>query len=241
MDRGAEFDPDAFDVLTFDCYGTLVDWEGGIVDYLQPVLTRHDAHVTDDFILEFFAATEPVLQRQGGKYEDILRGVLDHFGTRLGFLPSAAERDGFPASLSAWKPFPDTQDALARLAERFQLAVISNVDDALFSLTRKTLGVEFAQVVTAERIGAYKPDRRIFDAALTAIGGAPGRILHVAQSLFHDIAPANALGLATVWIDRNQGAQGAARAAEAQPDWTFSTLGEFADVALAPISHQGAR
>ena len=232
MDRGAELDPDAFDVLTFDCYGTLVDWQHGIVDYLQPVLTRHDAHVTDDFILEFFAETEPVLQRQGGKYADVLRGVLDRFGTRLGFVPTAAERDGFPASLGEWKPFPDTIDALTRLGQRFRLAVISNVDDALFSLTRKALDIEFAHVITAEAAGAYKPDHRVFEAALAELGCGRDRILHVAESLYHDIAPASELEFATVWIDRNRGAQGAARGADAQPTWTFPTLGEFADALL---------
>ena len=232
MDQGAEFDPNAFDVLTMDCYGTLIDWQGGIVDYVQPVLTRHDAHVTDEFILELFAATEPVLQRAGGSYGDVLRQVLDRFGARLGFVPTPAERDGFPASLGDWKPFPDTIDALARLGTRYQLAIISNVDDALFSLTSRTLDVEFAHVITAERVGAYKPDRRMFEAALAAIGCGRDRILHVAQSLFHDIAPASGMQIATVWIDRNQGAQGAAQETRAQPDWTFSTLGEFADAAL---------
>ena len=226
------FDAEAFDVITLDCYGTLIDWQGGIVNYLQPVLERHDAHVTDEFILDFFAANEPVLQREGGKYEDILRRILDRFGTRLAFVPTSAERDGFPASLGEWKPFPDTVDALTRLGERFKLAVISNVDDALFSQTKSTLTVEFAHVMTAERAGAYKPDNRIFEAALTAIGCGRDRILHVAQSLFHDIAPANALGLATVWIDRNQGTQGAAPETEAQPTWTYPTLGEFADAAV---------
>ena len=228
----AELDPDAFDVLTFDCYGTLVDWQGGIVHYLQPVLTRHDAHVTDDFILEFFSATEPALQREGGKYEDVLRGVLDRFGTRLGFAPTPEERDGFPSSLGEWKPFPDTVSALKRLGTRFQLAVISNIDDALFSLTRKALGVEFAHVTTAEAAGAYKPEKRVFETALADIGCSRGRILHVAESLYHDIAPANELQLATVWIDRNQGTQGAARRAEAHPTWTFPTVGEFADALL---------
>lgn len=232
MDQGAEFDPNAFDVLTMDCYGTLIDWQGGIVDYLQPVLTFHDAHVTDEFILELFAATEPVLQREGGKYEDVLRQILDRFGTRLGFVPTPAERDGFPASLGEWQPFPDTIDALVRLATRYQLAIISNVDDALFSLTSRTLDVEFDHVITAERVGAYKPDSRMFEAALEAIGCDRDRILHVAQSLFHDIAPASGMQIATVWIDRNQGAQGAAQDTQAQPTWTFSTLGEFADAVL---------
>jgi len=226
------FDPDAFDVLTFDCYGTLVDWQGGIVDYLQPVLTRHDAHVTDDFILEFFSATEPVLQRGGGRYEDVLRGVLDRFGTRLGFVPTPDERDGFPASLGEWKPFPDTVDALTRLATRFQLAVISNIDNALFSLTKKTLGIEFAHVTTAEAAGAYKPEKCVFEAALADIGCGRDRILHVAESLYHDHAPANELAIRNCRIYRRRGKEGSGAAMRAQAvpscDFVFDSMQELA-------------
>ena len=228
-----QFDVDSFDVLTFDCYGTLIDWERGIVDYLQPVLLRHDVHVIDEFILDFFSETETAVQAEGGRYDDVLRTVLHRFGARLGFVPTEDDLDGFPGSLPNWPPFPDTLEALGRLAQRFELAVISNTDDALFARTNETLGVEFAHIATAERSGAYKPDPRAFEAALEAIGGQPSRVLHVAQSLYHDIAPASALGLSTVWIDRTGGAPGAAPAADAEPTWTFPTLGAFADAALA--------
>ena len=215
-------------VLTFDCYGTLVDWGSGIVDYLRPVLMRHNIEATDNFLLEFFAKSEPVVQSQGGRYADVLREVLRHLGERLAFTPPNAALDGFAESVGDWKPFPDTVEALTRLAERFDLAVISNVDNDLFARTSRQLGVPFTLVVTAEEVGAYKPDRAMFDAALAALG-EEGGVLHIAQSLFHDIAPASALGLDTVWIRRGQNA---AKVVDAQPTWSYATLGEFADTIL---------
>ncbi len=215
-------------VLTFDCYGTLVDWGSGIVDYLRPVLSRHKIKATDTFLLEFFAETEPEVQSQGGRYADVLREVLRRLGERLGFTPPDAALDGFAESVGDWKPFPDTVGALTRLAERFDLAVISNVDNDLFARTSRQLCVSFSHIVTAEAVGAYKPDRAMFDAALAALG-EEGGVLHVAQSLFHDIAPASALGLDTVWIRRGQNA---AKVVEARPTWSYATLGNFADAVL---------
>ncbi len=227
-----EIDPDAYEALTFDCYGTLVDWQRGIVDYLQPVLLRHDAHVIDEFILTFFSRTEPVLQAAGGSYADVLRDVLRQLGTRLAFLPSAEELDGFPPALAASPPFADTLEALGRLAARFDLAIVSNVDDDLFATTNAVLGARFAAVVTAQQTGCYKPNPVMFQTALERLGQRPSQVLHVGQSLFHDVAPAAELGMDTVWIDRNQGAVGAAQDASAQPDWTFPNLREFADAIL---------
>ena len=213
-----------YDVLTFDCYGTLVDWGSGIVGYLQPLLLEHDAHVIDDFLLEFFAETEPQVQAEGARYADVLREVLRRLGKRLGFAPSAEALNGFAASVPDWPLFDDTEDALQRLARHFDLVVVSNIDNAIFAGTANRLGVDFKHVVTAQNVGAYKPDQRMFDAALAAIGDA--RPLHVAQSLFHDIAPANALGIDSVWIKRDRNA---ARTADAAPTWSFDTLADFAD------------
>ena len=228
---------DDYDVLTFDCYGTLIDWGAGIVDYLQPVLLERDAHVIDDFLLEYFAATEPLVQNATGNgrgrgappiYAEVLKEVLRRLGSRLGFTPADAVLDGFAASAGTWPPFPDTVAALGRLAEHFDLVAVSNVDNAIFARTAQLLGVGFKHVVTAEDVGAYKPDRRMFDAALARLDDA-SRVLHVAQSLFHDIEPASALGLHTAWIRRPRSA---AQPGRAKPVWIFDSLAEFADAIL---------
>ena len=227
---------DDYDALAFDCYGTLIDWGAGIVGFLQPALLARDAHVVDDFLLEFFAETEPVAQVDGRKYGDVLREVLRRLGGRLGFTPPAELLDAFAASPGEWAPFADTAESLQRLAERFRLAIVSNIDNDLFANTAKHLGMTFARdtaarlLITAEDVGAYKPDRRVFDAARAALG-QDTRILHVAQSLYHDIAPASALGWDTVWIRR---ASNAAKPAEANPTWMFDTLAELADALLGP-------
>ena len=226
----AQAGPDAaaYDTLSFDCYGTLIDWGAGIVGYLQPLLLDRDAHVIDDFLLEFFAETEPQVQAGGGLYADVLREVLRRLGKRLGFTPTAEALDGFVASAGGWPPFADATASLKRLGERFDLAIVSNVDNAIFAKTAVLLEADFKHVVTAEDVGAYKPDKRMFDAARAAIG-SQSRILHVAQSLYHDIAPASALGLDSVWIRRDRNA---ARSADAEPTWTFDSLAAFADAVL---------
>ena len=226
----ADLQADDYDALTFDCYGTLIDWGAGIVGHLQPVLLDRDAHVIDEYLLEFFAATEPEVQRDGVAYADVLREVLRRLGDRLAFSPTGAMLDAFADSAGDWAPFPDTASALARLGEAADLGIVSNVDNAIFERTAARLGTEFKHVITAEDVGCYKPDRRMFDAAREALAGA--RVLHVAQSLYHDIAPATALGLDTVWIRRGNNA---ARQAQANPTWTFDSLAEFADAFVGPL------
>ena len=218
-----EIDPARYRTLSFDCYGTLIDWESGILSYLQPLLQSQDVHVTDEFVLEFFARQEPEIQAQGGPYRAVLAELLERLGERLAFKPKAEELEGFASSIERWPPFPDTIPALQALAERFDLAVLSNIDDALFAFSAKQLGVAFQQVITAEQLGVYKPDPKMFE-TLKARVAAP--LLHVAQSRFHDIAPAGAAGLDTVWIDRP--GLGAAKPAEAEPTWRFDSLAALA-------------
>ena len=215
-------------VLTFDCYGTLVDWGSGIVEALRPALESRNLRASDSSLLKLFSELEPEVQSEGGSYAEALQEVLRRMGRRLGFVPSRTELEGFALSVGDWKPFPDTVDALSRLGRRFDLAIISNVDNDLFARTNRRLAVTFRHVVTAQDVGVYKPDRAMFDAALAALGGRSG-VLHVAQSLFHDIAPAAALGLDTVWIRRDHNA---ARVVEARPAWSYPTLGDFADAIL---------
>lgn len=226
-----KIDGDSYDAITFDCYGTLIDWEAGLMGYIKPLLETHDAHAVDSFLLEFYGRTEAQLQAGAYRpYRQILEGVLAALGERLGFSPSADALADFPDSIADWSPFPDTVASLKALAPRFQLAVVSNIDDDLFDLTQARLGINFDHVITAAQVHAYKPDRRMFETAIARIGVDKKRILHVAQSLYHDIAPASALGLDTVWIDRHDGHDGGATApAEATPKWTLRNLGELVE------------
>ncbi len=184
-------------------------------------------HVINEWVLDFFAANEPALQAEGGSYRSVLERLLKRLGTRCAFTPNEDTLAGFADSIAYWQAFADTNAALSALEKQFDLAVISNIDNDLFSLSAKQLGVEFAHVITAEDVGAYKPDQAMFDEALRTVQGP---VLHVAQSLFHDIAPAKALGLDTVWINRSNAAGGgAARPAEVEPTWTFGSLAEFVE------------
>ncbi len=222
-------DGSRYDAITFDCYGTLVDWESGILGYFKPLLEAHDAHAVDSFLLDFYGRTEAKLQAGAYRaYRQILEGVVTALGERLGFAPGAEAITGFPDSIRDWMPFPDTLAALQALAPKFQRAIVSNIDDDLFELTNARLDTRFDHVVTAAQVGAYKPDSRPFQAAIERIGVPKERILHVAQSLYHDIAPANALGFDTVWIDRHGGdGSGATPSTEAKPKWSLGSLSEL--------------
>lgn len=210
-----------FSALTFDCYGTLIDWETGLLRALGPLLESHGWTGTDDEALELFGATESEIQAGVYKpYGEVLRRTVDAMAARVGFTPTAEERDALRASLPDWPAFADTSEALAMLKRRFRLAAVSNVDDDLFELSARHLGVSMDEVVTAQQVGSYKPAPGHFHAAVERLGVAKSEVLHVAQSLFHDIAPARALGLATVWVNRRAGRAGfgATPPAAARPD-----------------------
>ena len=227
-----------FQVLTFDCYGTLIDWETGIFGALRPILTAHGRTATDAELLEFYSELE--LQAEQGEqaefrpYREVLQSVVRGFGEHLGFVPSESEVRSLPESLANWLPFPDTVAALRKLKSRYQLAITSNVDDDLFAATARRLEVQFDHVITAQQARAYKPSLRVFKLAQERIGVKPDQWLHVAQSVYHDVVPAKSLGVATVWVNRpspRPGA-GAAKAASAQPDLEVPNLKALADLAL---------
>ncbi len=218
-----QLDKSQYKTLSFDCYGTLIDWERGILDYLQPLLASYDVHVIDEWVLEYFAALEPRFQAEGGSYRTVLSRIIDQFGRRLGFVASAEEQAAFGASVERWQPFPDTVAALSDLSTDFQLVALSNIDDELFKFSAEVMQRPFTTIITAEQVGAYKPDSRMFKALLAEVSGP---VLHVAQSRFHDIVPAAAHNLDTVWINRPS--LGAAMAADADPTWTFDSMEAFA-------------
>jgi len=196
-------DADDFDILTFDCYGTLVDWATGIPATLQPILRAHDIRIEDDELFALYRHFER--DAEAGDYvpyRQVLRRVVRRFGAHFNFTPTHAEIERFTGSVGRWPLFPDTNEALRVLAESFRLAVISNVDDDLFRDTARHLDVSFDDVITGEQTRAYKPDLVPFECAFSRLAASPNRILHGAQSVYHDVNPAGRLGLSCVWVRR---------------------------------------
>lgn len=231
-----DIDFGAFDALTFDCYGTMIDWESGILAALRPVLETHGTTRDDEQLLERFAHHEAALEAGPYlRYREVLAGALRGLGRDLGFEPSQAEQEAFGVSVREWPAFADSADALAQLKQRFKLGVITNCDDDLFAASNQKLRVKFDYVITAQQAEGYKPRIENFEFAFARIDVPRERILHVAQSLFHDHVPAKALGMTTVWIDRRHGKAGggATPPAAAVPDMTFPDLARFAHAATA--------
>ena len=220
-----------FESITFDCYGTLIDWEAGIVNAVRPVLDAHRRRLSDGGILELYAAIE-AQEEQGEyrRYREILQAVMTRMAARLGFSASEEESRAIADSLPAWAPFPDSVPALKQLQQRYKLAIVSNVDDDLLAASMKGLEVRFDDAITAEQCRSYKPSLNNFQTALERLGLGPDRVLHVAQSLYHDIVPAKELGLATVWVNRRAGTRGsgATLPAHAEPDVQVPNLASLA-------------
>ncbi len=226
-----------FSTLTFDCYGTLIDWETGLLQALAPWLARYGCRIDDERILAAFAEAESAAQQcaPDKRYPEILGDAMDALAAQWQIPLDPADRQRFGASVGEWPAFADSAAALAYLKRHYRLVILSNVDRGSFARSHVRLGVEFDRVFTAQDIGSYKPDPRNFRYMLDALGQdgiAPGQVLHVAQSLFHDHVPAKQLGLATVWVNRRAGklGSGATRAAQAQPDWEVTSLAELADL-----------
>lgn len=232
--RVTDLDYGLFDALTFDCYGTLIDWEAGILAGVRPVLARRGIEPSDDELLEAFAGFEAAAERGPyARYREILGRCLREVAAPYGFEPDEAEVVAFSDSVGEWPAFTDSVAALALLHTRFRLGVITNCDDDLFARSAARLRTTFDWVVTAKSVGGYKPDPRNFEVALERIGLPRERILHVAQSLFHDHVPAKSLGLSTIWIDRRHDRPGfgATPPAHAAPDATFPDMATFAAAA----------
>jgi 2-haloacid dehalogenase len=231
-----QLDFDRFDVLTFDCYGTLIDWEAGISTALLAMLAAHGVQATAEDLLATYAGHEAELEAGPYRsYRDVLGLAMGAVGRDYGIEPTADEMAAFGGSVGDWPAFPDSADALRRLHERFRLGVITNCDDDLFEASSRRLGVTFDWVVTAQQARRYKPNPRGFELAFERIGLPTSRILHVAQSLFHDHVTAKRLGLATVWVNRRHGRAGAGATppANANPDLVVPDMATLADVARA--------
>lgn len=224
-----------FKALSFDCYGTLIDWETGIVEALGSLGER--AGVGGDELLLAYGPIEHEVEEAfpALPYSQLLEKVHQRLCERLGLSPDAQEAAAFGGSVGDWPAFPDSAEALAYLKGHFQLIILSNVDRKSFAGSNRHLGVEFDQILTAEEIGSYKPDLRNFEYLLEHAGKAgiaKHELLHTAQSLFHDHVPANQMGIASAWIDRRADKSGGGATVLPDPmphfDFRFTSLGELA-------------
>jgi 2-haloacid dehalogenase len=233
-----------FTTISFDCYGTLIDWESGILPVLRAVLANHGQSLPDAAILELYGEFEA--EAESGpyrSYREVLESVVRAFAERFHFQASSSEIHSLHESVHSWLPFPDTVPALRELQRRYKLAVISNIDDDSFAETRKHLGVEFDGVITAEQARSYKPSLDNFRLALRKLALSPDRLLHAAQSVYHDVVPARSLGISTVWVNRRSARPGigAVRASAALPSEQQADL-EVPDLAsLAKAAMTGAQ
>jgi 2-haloacid dehalogenase len=224
-------DVDRVDALTFDCYGTLIDWEAGLSAAFAPILAVHGIAATGDDVLERYARYEAAAEAGPYQlYREVLATGLRGVADELGFTPTSDEIAAFSGSVVDWPAFPDSAAALARLHRRFRLGVITNCDDDLFDASARRLETDFDWVVTAQQARSYKPDEANFHLALERIALPRERIVHVAQSLYHDHVPAQRLGFTTVWINRrhDRPGTGATPPATATPDATYPDMASFA-------------
>lgn len=227
-------DFEKFTHLTFDCYGTIIDWETGILSAVNPVLERHGVSIEEAEILQLYARLEAEQEAGAYKtYKRVLMGVMDGMGHELAFTPSEADLLALPESVGVWPPFADSVEALHRLQMGFELVILSNIDDDLLAATEAGLGVDFDEVITAQQVESYKPSLLNFQVALERLQVPQEQVLHVAQSLFHDHAPAKQLGFTTVWVNRASRCPGVgvAKPTQASPDLEIPDLASL--VALA--------
>lgn len=224
-----------FTTISFDCYGTLIEWEAGILPTLRGLLANHSCELPDAELLKLYGDFEAEAETGHYRsYREVLGKVVKRFGERTDFQPSAEEIRSLGDSVPTWPPFADTVAALQKLQTHYKLAVISNIDDDLFAETRKHLGVTFDCVITAQQAQSYKPSLNNFQLALRTMGIATDQLLHVGQSIYHDVIPAQSLGIATVWVNRRSARPGvgAVRAADGRPDLEVPDLASLAAVAM---------
>jgi 2-haloalkanoic acid dehalogenase type II len=218
-----------YDVVTFDCYGTLIDWERGIATAFVEAARRDGVALAPEAVLAAYLEAERAVEHEAYRpYREVLAETARRVAPRLGWTLAAEAARFLPDSLPAWPPFPDTNAALDRLAAAgYRLAILSNTDEDLLAASRRHLTAPFEFWVTAEQVRAYKPAHPHFERARQRIGTA--RWLHAAQSYFHDVTPAHALGIPVAWINR----KGERPSGSARPDRELRTLAELADW-LAP-------
>jgi 2-haloacid dehalogenase len=239
---------DHVEALSFDCYGTLIDWESGLSAGLDTWAAKHGLSLGSEELLGRYARHESAAEAAAATaaYPQIIATSFEALGAELGVDVSEEDAQALGGSIPAWPAFDDSAQALARLARRFSLIILSNVDRASFAASNQRLGVQFTSVITAQDVGSYKPAQRNFDALLEEarrLGIADGALVHVAQSLFHDHVPAHCAGLRRVWINRRHDRPGwgatPAPSIDVVPDWEFPSMAAFADALLGDTPSPG--
>ena len=231
-----------YSALSFDCYGTLIDWESGIANELLEWTAKNKYEVSREQVLVDFSDYEAAAERDFPDliYPKVLAKAMEGLSSQYGIPVTADDLETFGNSVPRWPAFPDSAEALKLLKQKFKLIILSNVDRNSFAASNKKLEVEFDAIVTAQDVGAYKPRLdgfHVLTKTVKDLGVPEGGLLHVAQSLFHDHVPAKQVGLSTVWINRRHNDPGwgatPAPSAEVKPDWTFNSMIEFAKAATA--------
>ena len=217
-------------LITFDCYGTLIDWETGMLAALRALFCGNGNIIPDAKLLELYGEAEAEIEAGPyQRYRAVLSETVQAMGRHVGVKVTSEDGRQFPASVALWEPFPDTVACLQALAREYKVGIISNIDDDLFAGTQRKLGVKFDLIVTAEQVQSYKPSLRNFQEALRRSGLPKDEVLHAGQSVYHDIVPASFLGIANVWVNRpsiRPGA-GAAKPSSAQPQFEVHDLSEL--------------
>lgn len=234
----ADLDLTSFTALSFDCYGTLIDWEAGIAAVLAPWAREQGLNLRDEDLLLAYADHEAAVERETptALYPQVLATAFGRTGSTVGRPVSDEWAQRLGNSVPRWPAFPDSADALTRLRKHHQLIILSNVHRAGFAGSNEHLHGDFAAVITAQDVGAYKPADnhfRALDDTLASLGLARAELLHVAQSLFHDHVPANKEDLPSVWINRRHDRPGWGATPEPDERWSydlaFVSMGKFAD------------
>jgi 2-haloacid dehalogenase len=240
-----DLDLTKFKVLSFDCYGTLIDWEAGIAGVLAPWAREQGLMLSDEELLLAYSDNEAAVEQQipAPLYPEVLAEGFSRTGAALATPVSDAWAQRLADSVPDWPAFPDSADALARLRRHYQLIILSNVHRAGFAGSNRHLRGDFTAIITAEDVGGYKPGKnhfRALDAKLSELGVDRSELLHVAQSLFHDHVPAKREGLTSVWINRRHARPGWGATPEPGGEWSyaaeFRSMGEFADAVDAAFS-----
>ncbi len=217
--------------LSFDCYGTLIDWETGILAALMPFLKSKGFEPQAEEVLSLYAEFEPLAEKGEFKiYRSVLRAVMQSYAEHFGFELRDEEAKLLENSIQNWPAFPDTVEALQKLSQNYRLCIISNIDEDLIRQTLPHLKQDFDAIITAEQVGAYKPSTENLEAALAQLELKKENLLHCAQSLYHDISPANKLGIPNCWVNRRKGksGSGATPLSSAQANHEVLNLAELA-------------